>query len=180
MAVASITGGSVATGECTSLAKQLLDSPNIAFQGNARQYMEQTAKDCTQQTACGTTQMSDKLLGLMVSASQKYKITIGAQASGHSCDHGYHPQGQAFDINGVRHLDQEQQMKIQDSATAPYSAQDAAILKEFSEYLDQTASQSGMSLEIGQANCYANGTAPNVRAGTLVNDGCHHLHVGVR
>jgi len=174
------TSDSIATGECTSLAQQLLDSPNIAFQGNARQYMEQTAKDCTQQTACGTTQMSDKLLGLMVSASQKYKITIGAQAAGHNCDHGYHPQGQAFDINGVRRLDQEQQMKIQDSGTAPYSTQDAAIIKEFDEYLDRTAAQSGMSLEIGQQQCFGAGMIPNVRAGTMVNDTCHHVHVGVR
>lgn len=177
--LAATTGGSAATGECSALAKQLLDSPNVQFQQpEERGYMEQTAKDCTQ-PACGNATMSTKLLGLLVTASQKYKITIGAQKAGHDCDGGLHPQGQAVDITGVRHLDQPQQTIIQKSDSPPYPAADIPIIKEFDEFVDQTAANSGFALQIGQQQCF-NGNPPVVRAGTMVNDACHHIHLGVK
>ncbi len=177
--LAATTGGSAATGECSALARQLLDSPNVQFQQPAeRGYMEQTAKDCTQ-PACGNATMSTKLLGLLVTASQKYKITIGAQKAGHDCDGGLHPQGQAVDITGVRHLDQPQETMIQSSDAPPYPAADIPIIKEFDEFVDQTAANSGFALQIGQQQCF-NGNVPVVRAGTLVNDACHHIHLGVK
>lgn len=163
------------SGDCSELAQQLLDSPNVKFQVEPQQrtYMEQTARDCTQTLDCGgTTQMSIKLLQLLVKAAGSYKITIGAQAAGHQCDNGFHPVGQAVDLNGVRKLDQQpQQMTSWDGG-------DQVIFKEFYEFLDQN---SDVQLELGQSgdDCWKGSPKPTLTNTKFVPDGCNHIHVGV-
>lgn len=160
------------SGDCSQLAQQLLDSPNVKFQvePEQRSYMEQTARDCTQTLDCGgSTQMSTKLLALLVKASQNYQITIGAQASGHDCDNGYHPVGQAVDINGVRKLgDTPQTMTTWDNG-------DQALYREFYDFLDKN---SDVKLELGQRQCF-NGSVPVLSNTKFVADSCNHIHVGV-
>lgn len=163
------------TGDCSQLAQQLLDSPNVKFQVEPQQrtYMEQTARDCTQTLDCGgSTQMSTKLLALLVKASESYKITIGAQAAGHECDGGYHPVGQAIDINGVRKADQDFEQSTN------WSADDRQIFKEFYEFLDQN---SDVKLELGQMTdtCWQGSPMPTLHNTKPVPDVCNHIHVGV-
>lgn len=120
--------------------------------------------------------MNGKLLGMLVEASKKYKITIGAQASGHECDGGWHPKGSAVDLNGVAHLDQPQQMRID------WTAADKPIVKEFYEYLDNLAGTAGVKLELGQKQCFSNppsAPSPSLKNSELVTDVCNHMHVGV-
>ncbi|QHN42260.1 hypothetical protein GII36_00055 [Candidatus Mycosynbacter amalyticus] len=171
-----------ATGEigddAKAAAQALLDSPNVKFQlPEQRGYMEQTAKDGTQTLDCGgKANMNGKLLGMLVEASKKYKITIGAQASGHECDGGWHPKGSAVDLNGVAHLDQPQQMRID------WTAADKPIVKEFYEYLDNLAGTAGVKLELGQKQCFSkppSAPSPSLKNSELVTDVCNHMHVGV-
>lgn len=160
------------SGDCSQLAQQLLDNKaNVNFQlEEQRTYMEQTARDCTQTLDCGgSVQMSTKLLQLLVKASQNYKITIGSQAAGHDCDNGYHPKGQAVDINGVRKLDQDMQRMTS------WDGGDQAIFKEFYEFLEQNST---VPLELGQRTCFS-GATPALSKSKLVNDSCNHIHVGV-
>lgn len=171
-----------ATGEigddAKAAAQALLDSPNVKFQlPEQRGYMEQTAKDGTQTLDCGgKANMNGKLLGMLVEASKKYKITIGAQAAGHQCDGGWHPKGSAVDLNGVAPLDQPHQMRID------WTPADKPRVKEFYEYLDSLAGTAGVKLELGQKQCFPNppsAPSPSLKNSELVSDACNHMHVGV-
>lgn len=174
----------VGTDDAKKAAQMLLDSPNVNFQIPVqRTYMEQTAADGTQTpTNAGCSgapvAMSGKMLGMFVEASKHFKFTIGAQAAGHNCDGGFHPQGKALDINGVSRPGEDFQRMVGEGSSpyAPFSQ----IHFEFYQFLDGVAGKSGMKLELGQSNCGIPGlNAGAVPNSKLVTDACNHLHIGV-
>lgn len=183
------TATTAPTGSAQSLAQQIISSPNIRFQTPAEKTLFQTIVDTGKQTlikgpspidggpvsGCdGTTQVpiSPSLLSVILAASKQYKITIGVVAAGHDCDGAYHPQGRALDINGVAHLDQP----FVQSYT--WSGGQVAMAQEFYQFLDKTAGQSGIRLELGQKGCFGN-TPPQLSNTKLVSDSCNHIHIGV-
>ena len=164
---------SVVSGDTKSLAKQIITSQNVQFQTAQEKVDFQEIVDTGSQVACGgTVPISSKVLSLILTASQKYKITIGVVAAGHDCNGGYHPKGQALDINGVALLDQPS-LRMFDWTSAQIP-----IAKEFYQFLDTTAGKMGTKLELGQQQCFK-GPPPSVTNSTFVNDTCNHIHVGV-
>jgi len=161
------------SGDTKSLAKQLIDSPNIQFQTAQEKTDFQQVVDTGAQTACGgSVPISSKLLSLIATASQKYKLTLGVVAAGHDCNGGYHPKGQAMDINGVALLDQPA-LRMFD-----WTAAQIPIAKEFYQYLDGLAGKMGIRLELGQQGCFK-GSSPQLANTDFVPDTCNHIHVGV-
>lgn len=168
------TGDVAATGDTKTLAKQIIDSPNVQFQTPGGKVAFQHIVDTGHAIACNATAISSDLLSLIATASQRYKITIGTLTDGHGCDGGRHSRGGAVDFTGVAHLDQPFMHMIS------YTSDQTPIAKEFYEYLD-SISQPG-KLGLGQSDCFG-GNTPNLKkvvAGNFFIDGCDHMHVDVR
>lgn len=188
------TGNTTATAPAPSvdsraLAQQILASPNVQFQTPAEKTLFQTIADTGSQTlisqpspidggpvpGCdGTSQVpiSSQLLSLVLAASQKFKLTIGVVAAGHSCNGGYHPKGKALDFNGVTPLDQAFLQRFDWTSSQTVTARD------FYTFLDSAAGQSGIKLELGQKQCFG-ANLPSLPNSTLVDDACNHLHIGI-
>ena len=172
--------GTLVDGDTKTLARQLLDSKNVQFQvpaqRSAMEYIAQTGKG----RACGAPAVSPNLLRVLVTASQKYKITIGVIVDGHSCNSGQHPKGLAVDINGIAHLDQPFMNRIE----LGFIPSQIPILKEFSEYIDTLSAPTGEpgGIRFGQSQCWR-GNPPNMKniktAQYWYPDTCHHIHMGV-
>jgi len=161
------------SGDTKSLAKQLIDSPNIQFQTAQEKTDFQQIVDTGAQTACGgSVSISSNLLSLIMTASQKYKLTLGVVAAGHSCNGGYHPKGQAIDINGVATLDQPF-LRMFD-----WTSSQSTTAVDYYQFLDSTAGTMGIRLELGQQGCFK-GTSPKLANTSFVPDTCNHIHVGV-
>ena len=161
------------TGDTKSLAKQLIDSPNIQFQTPQEKTDFQQIVDTGAQTACGgSVPISSNLLSLILTASQKYKLTLGVVASGHSCNGGYHPKGQAVDINGVASLSQPF-LRMFD-----WTSSQSTTAVDYYQFLDSTAGTMGIRLELGQQGCFK-GASPKLTNTSFVADTCNHIHVGV-
>lgn len=162
------------TGDTKTLAKQIIDSPNVQFQTPDGKVAFQHIVDTGHAIACNATAISSDLLSLIATASQRYKITIGTLTDGHGCDGGRHSRGGAVDFTGVAHLDQPFMHMIS------YTSDQIPIAKEFYEYLD-SISQPG-KLGLGQSACFG-GNTPNLKkvaAGNFFIDDCTHMHVDVR
>ncbi len=161
------------SGDTKSLAKQLIDSPNIQFQTAQEKTDFQQIVDTGAQTACGgSVSISSNLLSLILTASQKYKLTLGVVAVGHSCNGGYHPKGQAVDINGVATLTQPF-LRMFDWTSAQ-----STTAVDYYQFLDATAGTMGIRLELGQQGCFK-GASPKLANTSFVPDTCNHIHVGV-
>ena len=161
------------SGDTKTLAKQLIDSPNIQFQTAQEKTDFQQIVDTGAQTACGgSVSISSNLLSLILTASQKYKLTLGVVAAGHDCNGGYHPKGQAVDINGVATLTQPF-LRMFDWTSAQ-----STTAVDYYQFLDATAGTMGVRLELGQQGCFK-GVSPKLANTSFVPDTCNHIHVGV-
>ena len=170
--------GTLVDGDTKTLARQLLDSKNVQFQvpaqRSAMEYIAQTGKG----RDCGAPAVSPNLLRVLVTASQKYKITIGVIVDGHRCNNGRHPKGLAVDMNGVAHLDQPFMLRTDFRST------ERPILKEFAQYLDGISPPGqGASggIRLGQRDCWAGDTPniPKIKANGWFPDTCNHMHMDV-
>lgn len=118
--------------------------------------------------------MNAQLLGLLQGATKDWKIKIGVISGYHSCDVS-HQAGNAVDLNGATAVD--------GSCSTSFSfGGDRQCIIKFSKYLDEMAASAGikklMLNQVGQGNTCGMNVPFKVTKG--YNDGCHHLHVGIR
>ncbi len=175
---ATTSTGAIPQGTATSLAQQIIVSPNISFQTAQEKTDFQQIVDTGRQTGCGGTSISPRLLGTILALSQKYALVIGVLDNGHSCNSGYHPKGMAVDINGIKPLSGN----LPDTGRAiDWSAVQQPTIRQFYTDAIQTLSAGGGG-ELGQLACFAPGTAPLVNPApgvTIFKDSCDHVHMDV-
>ncbi|MDB5166150.1 MAG: hypothetical protein JWM37_222 [Candidatus Saccharibacteria bacterium] len=180
----------IATGSTQELAKQIMDivnaNGNISFQTAQKQAFFQQVVDTGHQSECGNPVIDPKLLGVILTLSQQYKIVLGVFNNGHNdggCDGGFHPKGQAIDINGVASLDGSQTTgnRIGDGAAAGFDPEEQAIMKSFyTSAADVLKANGGGGL--GQQQCFNGGPPVGDDAGKklfVFDDACTHLHLDV-
>jgi hypothetical protein len=175
------SGSEIPTGTAQQLATQILNNPNITFQTDTTRLQpdQRKAIELIAQTGkaknCNGPAVDPKILGVMLALARNYKIVVGVLVDGHSCNGGFHPKGQAFDLNGVNPL----------SGTGgtgtriTWAADEQSIMRQFFTDAGNTLKQAGGGT-LGQINCFkspAPATIPGINYTT--GDSCDHLHVDV-
>jgi hypothetical protein len=95
--------------ETQTLARKILQSPNVSFQTPEERTWFQHIAETGHGVNCEAPAISAKLLGIIdvLTSSDKYDyaLVIGVLDDGHDCDGLEHPKGNAVDINGINHRD---------------------------------------------------------------------------
>ena len=171
------TGTSIPNGTAQQLAKLIITNPNITFQTPQEQQDFQEIVNTGHQTNCGNPAISPKLLGIILTASQKYKLVPGVFDNGHHCGDGLHDIGIAADINGITPLDNSFPGT---GNSIDWSAGEQPLLKQFYAYMAGLLSANGGGA-IGQQLCFTSETIPPKPSNVLFfPDFCNHVHVDVR
>lgn len=162
-------------GDAKVLAAQILANKNIKFQKEPlqRQALEQVARTGAQQD-CGTSiPISPVLLNVILEASKKYNIVLGAFSIDHGCDGKYHSKGKAVDINGVAQgsVSTGNQLHFDELNGAQRN-----LVRQFYGDLGNLfpPNTGGM----GQIQCDSN--LPQRIGVVYFSDPCSHLHIDVR
>ncbi len=179
------TSTTIPTGTAKELAQQIISSPNISFQTAQEKTDFQQIVDTGQQTGCGGTVISPRLLGTVLALSQKYALVLGVVDNGHSCNSGNHPKGKAVDINGIRPLSGSLPATGNSiNPTADHKAFISSIQPTIRQFYTDAIQllSSGGGGEMGQLQCFTSVTAPLVNPApgvTIFNDSCDHVHMDV-
>ncbi len=175
--------GTIVTGTTTGLARQILSHPNIKFQTVTGENAFKPVGVTGTQQACGkSVTISPILLGAILTAAQKYKMTLGVFAAGHSCGDKEHPFGLAVDINGVSTLDGSVQTPNNQLHFDDLNAEQGKLVSEFYSYLatllPEGAGQMGQSEYFSQYGL----PAPTLRPGVnyFKGDSNNHIHFDVQ
>lgn len=165
---------SIPIGTAQQLATQILNNPNISFQvePGQRRAMERIAQT-GRGTDCGGPAVDSKLLGVMLAMAQRYKIVVGVVVDDHDCNGGFHPKGQAFDLNGVNKLDGSDGT----GNDITFSASELPILREFYDFAGQILNEAGGG-GLGQSDCFS-GATKHSGVTYFTGDACTHLHVDI-
>ncbi len=176
-ATPSTSGTSLPSGSSQQLAKLILASPNITFQTPQEGQDFQEIVNTGHQTNCGNPAISPKLLGIILTASQKYKLVLGVFDDGHHCGDGLHDIGIAVDINGITPLDNSFPST---GNFINWNSGEQPLLKQFYAYMAGLLSANGGGA-IGQQLCFTTETIPPKPNNVLFfPDSCDHVHVDVR
>lgn len=190
------TGGTtIPTGDTITLAKQIMaqandPNGNITFQNPQKKAYFQSIVDTGHAKECGAPLISPKLLGVILTLSQNYKLVLGVFDDGHNngpnglivCDSGFHPKGSAVDINGVNPINggavgTGNQLHF-DSGSMP-------IVREFYQKAGEVLAANGGG-GLGQygvyngRQCFAGTLPPKVSGVTYFADSCDHIHLDTR
>jgi hypothetical protein len=170
------TGTTIPSGSAEELANLILESPNISFQ------TPQEKQDFTQiaqtghQTNCGDPAISPTLLGIILTASQQYKLVVGVVDDGHACGDGVHDHGLAVDLNGIDPVNGSYPGTGNFITWAP---SEQPLLLQFYNYMGNLLSANGGG-GMGQLECFTSTQAPTAPTNvTYFNDTCDHVHVDV-
>jgi hypothetical protein len=165
-------------GTTQELAKRILACDRITFQTpQKRQYFQVVATSGTQ-PACGGVKISAKLLGILLSLTEKYQITLGVFASGHACNNGFHPKGMAVDLNGAKTLDGKTTTSNGGNRiTYTETGASMTLLKNFYQDIGKLLSTTGGG-GMGQQQCF-HGPAPKVSGVVYFDDTCNHIHMDI-
>jgi hypothetical protein len=173
---AAPTGTTIPSGSAEQLANLILESPNISFQTpQEKQDFTQIAQT-GQQTACGNPAISPTLLGIILAASQQYKLVIGVVDAGHSCG-GPHSLGDAIDLNGIDPVDGSYPGT---GNNISWAASEQPLLLQFYNYMGGLLAANGGG-GMGQIACFTSVTAPTPPSSNVqyFADSCDHVHVDV-
>lgn len=187
-ASSSASGGAIAAGSAQDLAKTLLSNPNLSGQNGNITTDLQSIASTGNVTACGVHAANPKMLGLLVTLLQTWKIKLSTITTGHGCDAYDHPKGSAFDLVMAQQVSGG-------SCTAGGAVgagsnlygSGAACMRTFAQSLSNIAKQSGITIAANQLGyCFSqNGGGADIGSGALpgvntgVQDTCNHLHIGV-
>jgi hypothetical protein len=171
------SSGSMPSGSAKELASQLLPyikDGKIAcnFQGaNCPDIQGTAAGNSIKNGSCNVDALAPNLVGLLLHLVQQgHTFVLSAICSDHPSNPGsQHHKGEAADFNFIDGV------FIGPSGTAPWDAQKLKVASK----LDQDAAAVlPKSSQFGQKQCGA-GTFTFLSGFNLINDGCHHQHIGV-
>lgn len=178
------TSTNLPTGDTITLAKQILSNPNLSFQtAQDNSYFQQIA-NTGKATDCGAPVISPKLLGVILALSKSYKIVLGVFDDGHGCDTGFHPKGEAVDLNGINSLDGSVGTGNHipgnaDGTKYVLTPPQMALVKQFYGDAGKVLAANGGG-GLGQQECF---DSPPPKSATppvyYFNDYCNHLHMDV-
>ncbi|HSH18150.1 MAG TPA: hypothetical protein VK978_02095, partial [Candidatus Saccharimonadales bacterium] len=174
----------IQTGDVRALAQQIFTHPNISFQTAQGSSAFNRIVATGRASSCGSPAINPKLLGVILTLAQSYKLVLGVLVDGHGCP-GQHGKGNAVDINGVNPLNGNPVTgsRIGDrnpNDYSPFDPEEQAILKEFWTRAGQVLSANGGGA-LGQHECFTN-PKPGRSPGVLYfsGDSCDHIHLDVR
>ena len=170
-----MSGGDLPTGTTKELAKKIYDSPNIQFQTGAGKTAFKRIVDTGKASTCGSPTISPLMLGMILSASEKFKLTLGVLTDGHGCGSPNHNSGQGIDINGIRKASDSFQQRFHWTGK-----KDGENAKAFIEYMDSIGKPGRVNF--GQIGCWGSTgvSKPSLKNGIMFSDACNHLHMDVR
>lgn len=166
------------TGDTITLAKAIAAKPNvISFQTKQDYDYFQQIIQTGHATDCGAPQISPKLLGVILTLSESYKLVLGVFDDGHGCDSGFHPKGEAVDINGVNPLNGGPGGTGNQLHFTPDSM---AIIKQFYQSAGEVlAANGGGGLGQYSTQCFGSPLPPKVSGVVYFPDACTHIHLDV-
>jgi hypothetical protein len=177
-AVPTGDGANLPQGTAQELAQKIVDHPNIRFQLDyqeaAMRYVAANGKG----RDCGAPNVDPRLLGLMLVAAEKYKMTYGVMVDGHSCNSGFHPRGMAIDINGIVKLDGSAST-ANGGNNIRWTGDEMALLKEFYDVMGQTMSTELGGGGFGQIQCFRGVKPVRANGVSYFDDTCHHIHMDI-
>lgn len=167
--------GDLPTGSTKELAQKLLDSKNIQFQTGAGKTAMKKIASTGKATTCGSPTISPLMLGMLLSASEKFKLTLGVVTDGRNCGSPNHDTGQGIDINGVRKPSDSFQQRFHWSGK-----KDGENARDFMKYMDSIGKPGRVNF--GQINCWGptGVSKPSLKNGIMFTDTCNHIHMDIR
>jgi predicted chitinase len=165
------------TGDTMTLAKAVLNNPNISFQVPAEKVAFRHIADTGHAVECGAPAISPKIPGLLLKLADKYKIVVGVLTDDHACDNLEHPKGRAVDINGINPLDGSA------GGTGNYIADTAndyakPLVRQFYKDTGEILAANGGGA-LAQFPCF-NDSKGELKVGGVfyyTDDLCNHVHI---
>lgn len=169
------------TGDTITLAKQIEANPNISFQTPQDKAYFDRIVATGHAVECNAVAINPKLLGVILTLAQKYKLVIGVLTDGHGCDGGQHQYGNAVDLNGVNSLDGS----VGTGRFIDYSQMQGPVKTFFTQFYDDAGAllSANKGGALGQSDCMQKyGMTPVKAPGVMyfTGDSCNHLHMDVR
>lgn len=170
-----VPSGDLPTGSAKELATKILASKNVQFQTTAGKAAFKHIAETGKAQQCGAPNISPLMLGMLLSASEKFKLTLGVLTDGHGCGSPNHSTGQGVDINGVR--------KANDSFQQQFhwlNKRDGQNARDFMKYMDSIGEPGRVNF--GQIGCWGptGVSKPSLKNGIMFSDACNHIHMDVR